>query len=467
MKVILSGYNVDLDGLKEVKKNPEAVLTPETFSAAYARISRSPKTIPHLRAIARHEITKARDQNRRIIYEMGHHSVAEHSVFNFDIIRISRLAVEYLESHRLMSYTEASQRYIRWATQYLIPNEIKKANLTKLFFNTIKNQVKAYNTLAKELNHFETKFAKPIEDARYVTSLAMTTQLGTTMNARNLELLIRRFASSNIEEVQKLGRKLFDLVIKVAPSVILFYEKNNFDCKTYLELEKIHHRDTKTQRKNNIEICRLIDYTKDGDEKLITSLYCKANNSSFDRALKVVKKLTQDQKLEIIKTAFKYAKLYDVALREFEHVYLTFELILSASCFAQLKRHRIASITTQAYNLNLGVTIPDTIKESKQTDLFNQIIEKTEKTYDKIYKTLPHIAPYILTQAHRRRVLLTVNLRELYHIARLRMDQTAQWDIRELTNKIVEETYKVMPLSLTFCCAKDQYDKIYQRYFNN
>lgn len=173
------------------------------------------------------------------------------------------------------------------------------------------------------------------------------------------------------------------------------------------------------------------------------------------------------RKLEYIKKAFQYAKLYDATLREFEHCYLTFEVIVSAACFGQLKRHRIATITAQDYDLNLGVTMPETIRKGKQTELFNRVIETTEKTYDKIYKHFPHIAPYILTQGHRRRVLLTVNVRELYHIARLRMDVTAQWDIRQITEKLIKEAQKVMPLSLLFCGAKDQFDLTHRQYFPN
>ena len=52
-------------------------------------------------------------------------------------------------------------------------------------------------------------------------------------------------------------------------------------------------------------------------------------------------------------------------------------------------------------------------------------------------------------------------------MARLRMDATAQWDIRELTTKMVEQAQKVMPLSLLFCCAKDKYDTVYKKYFSN
>ncbi len=468
VQVILAGYNVDLDHLKDLIGDKTTDLTPEVFSAAYARISRSPKSIPQLRAIARQEIAKAREQNRRIIFEMGHHSIAEHAIFNFDIMNISRLAVEHLESHRLMSYTEASQRYIRWHSQFVIPQEIKKTKLLKSFLKTIKKQIDAYDILAEKLKSFESKLAKPIEDARYVTSLAMTTQLGTTMNARNLELVVRRCASSDIHEIRILGKKLFDWAIQVAPSIILFYEKTDYDSKTYADLAKTCKQlvNTSSPKRETKSFCNLVDYTQEADDKLVATLIHKIGNLSFSSARKKVRKLSPNQKWKIVREAFKYANFYDSTLREFEHINLTFDLIVSATCFAQLKRHRLATITSQNYDPDLGLTVPETIKIAKQIDLFKKIVELSEKTYDKIYKDYPQIAPYILTQAHRKRVLLTINIRELYHIARLRMDQTAQWDIRELTAEMVKQAQKVMPLSLAFCGAKDHYETLYKKHFN-
>jgi len=99
MKVILAGYNVDSSVIDDLKKNSPSLqnVTPETMSAAYARISRDPRSVDALRAVARSEVERARRSNRTIIFKMGHHSVAEHAVFNFDIIGISRLAIEEIE----------------------------------------------------------------------------------------------------------------------------------------------------------------------------------------------------------------------------------------------------------------------------------------------------------------------------------------------------------------------------------
>ena len=111
MKILLAGYNIDTEVIKAYEKasskRPDA--TPETLSASYARISRDPRPIDELRKAARLEVEKSRNSNRAIIFKMGHHSVAEHAVFNFDIIGVSRLAIEDLEKFRLCSFTEKSQ----------------------------------------------------------------------------------------------------------------------------------------------------------------------------------------------------------------------------------------------------------------------------------------------------------------------------------------------------------------------
>ena len=44
-----------------------------------------------------YEVDRARRSNETIIFKMGHNSVAEHAVFNFDVIGLSRLAIEELE----------------------------------------------------------------------------------------------------------------------------------------------------------------------------------------------------------------------------------------------------------------------------------------------------------------------------------------------------------------------------------
>lgn len=484
--MILAGFNLDIETIKDlanssVRSKKRIILTPETISAAYARISRSPKSVEELRKKAREEVAKARKSNRRIIFEMGHHSVAEHAVFNFDIIGISRRAVEELEKFRLCSYTEKSQRYVTLKGDFIIPEEIKKTNLIDGYLEVINlqnnfylnlfNKLKILNfkkipALAKDLENRRTLENWAKEDARYILSLATQTQLGATINARNLELMIRRFASHNLSEINDLGKKFYRAVKKIAPSIMLFFRANDYDQKTYLDLKKFVRRiGVREYRSTEDQTVKLVDFTKNGDDRILATILFRVKNLNYSQCLRIVRKMTKKEKLELFKRMCQYMELYDTAPREFEYANLTYSLVVSAGCFGQLKRHRLATLTCQDYNPELGFTIPDSIKEIGESKKFTEIIKKTENAYQKIEKRFPGLGSYLLTNAHRKRVLLNVNLRELYHISRLREDPTAQWDIRAKAQKMSRLAKKVMPITTSLLGGKTNYQKIYYELF--
>jgi len=479
MRVILAGYNVDLDALRESRKG-NVLLTPESISAAYARISRSPKSIGELRENARHEVIRARASNQKIIFEMGHHSVAEHAVFNFDILGISRRAIEEFERFRLCSYTEKSQRYVTLEGDYVVPEELQDRKLRAEFkrvvcvqnqlYKSLYEKIKNYNLIklqkaGKNLKdrHLLENLAK--EDARYILSLSTQTQVGATMNARNLELMIRRFASHQLAEIRELGRGFFDSVKKVSPSIILFYEANDYDMKTYEELHD--HTEGiicagKTRQKCEVQ---LVDHTKDGDEKILAALLFRVSGRSYHACLRAVRAMSRRKRLELFKKACSRVELYDVLLREFEYADLFYSLIVSGGSFGQLKRHRMASITWSGYNPELGVTIPRSVKDVRMEKEFAETVHITEQFYRELEERMPCIASYILTNAHRRRVLMKVNLRELYHISRLREDPTAQWDIRNIVHKMSALARKAFPITTMLLGGKSDYPEIYRRLY--
>ncbi len=487
MIVNLAGYNVDtsvLNELKEKDKNREDV-TPEVLSAAYARISRDPRNITEIRADARQEVEKNRKSNSTIIFKMGHHSVAEHAVFNFDIIGASRFIMEEIEKFRLCSYTEKSQRYITLDKDYVIPKEIRGTNLESRFIQMINKQNEAYFTLYEKLKiHVFKKYAELAddkknhnllegwakEDARYITSLATESQLGLTINARNLELMLRRFASHPLEEVTTLGKMIYNEVVQIAPSIIIFNQANDRDIKSYpdLKISTAALLRSKTiseefiQSKSDV---LLVESTCDGDNLIATALLHTSSQLPYGECKKIIEQCANAEKQNIFNTAFSNMQFYDSMLREFEFVNFTYNIILSSACFGQLKRHRMSSLTTQEYDPLLGNTIPDAIKEIGMEDFFKDIVNETNAVYADIKKQLPLAAPYILTNSHRKRVLIQVNARELYHIARLREDAHAQWDIRNISQKMSAEAKKIMPLTFSLICGKDKYNENYEKLF--
>lgn len=484
MKVNLAGYNVDTTVLRELeqKYGKREDLTPEVLSAAYARISRDPRPIDEIRKDAREEVEKSRRSNSSIIFKMGHHSVAEHAVFNLDILGVSRYAMEEVEKFRLCSYTEKSQRYITLDKDFVIPEEIKGTRHEKTFLDMIHEQNEAYFELYEKLKDWVFKkhpelaadqkkhdllegWAK--EDARYVTALATESQVGQTVNARSLELMLRRFASHPLEEVQKLGRRLYEEIAHVAPSIVIFHEANDRDLKTYPELKETTREFMHGVSGSSFtgEEVRLVEFTKNADDVIASSFVHTSSGVPYERCKELVKNLTGEQKAEIFKAACRNMQFYDSMLREFEYADLTFNIVLSAACFGQLKRHRMSTITSQPYDPGLGITIPESIKEIEMEKYFRGIVDRTNEVYEQINKEFPLAAPYILTNAHRKRVLIRLNARELYHISRLREDAHAQWDIRNVSMAMTEHAKKVMPLTFGLAGGKDRYSEVYRNIY--
>lgn len=482
MKVTLAGYNLDSVVIDELKKHspPRMDVTPETLSASYARISRDPRPADELRAAARAEVERARRSNRNIIFKMGHHSVAEHAVFNFDIVGVSRLALEEIEKFRLGSYTEKSQRYIKLKDDFVLPQEVKNAGLTEIFAGTITAQNALYHEFYKELkpyffdsykdlagnpkNHsMITGWAK--EDARYVVSLATQAQLGMTMNARNLEFLIRRFAAKELAELKELNRRLYDLVKDVAPSIILFTEASDYDSVTYKDLKHKARELFNPKKIGEDELVCLVSFTPDADNRLAAALLHSSSSAPYRDCLAKAKKLSVEDKQSFLRKAGQHMEFYDFALREFEYLDLQFDLIVSAACFAQLKRHRMATMTTQPYDPGLGITVPPSIEAVGCGPEFLDMIQRTNDVYDLMREKMEVGAEYVLTNAHRKRVLFKVNMRELYHMSRLREDRTAQWDIRNVVSRMVDLAKEAMPMACSLIGGKDAYPEIYKRIY--
>ncbi len=488
VRIVLAGYNVDAEVIGELRRSspPRADVTPETLSAAYARISRDPRPADELRAAARAEVERARRSNRNIIFGMGHHSVAEHAVFNFDVIGVSRLAIEDLERFRLCSFTEKSQRYIKLGEDFLVPAEVREAGLEALFAAAVRRQNALYHRLyerlrphvfernadaAKDPRNHSVLDGWAKEDARYIVSLAAEGQLGMTVNARNLELLIRRFASKPLAELREIGSRLHALAGEVAPSIILFTEGAEFDAETLRELGRAFAgsvtvgRSRKTGKGRPPRPVRLVEATPDADGRLLAALACATSGDPYGACLARVRAMTAAAKKRVAKAAYRRMEFYDFPLREFEHPDLTFELVVSASCYAQLKRHRMATLTAQPYDPELGVTVPPSLEEIGATGEFLEVVAATNEVHALLNKTVGPAADYVLTNAHRRRVLLKINARELYHVSRLREDASAQWDIRAVVAGMSALARKVMPLTGLMLGGKDAYPGIYRKVF--
>ena len=446
MKVRLVGTNVELAAVRDTLsgEQEEGLLSPEPIAAAYARISRSKKSVQELRLEARRDVGKSRRSNRTIVFEMGHSSIAEHAVFNFDIEGVSRLAIEALQHSRLASYTERSQRYVLIGRDYVVPGELAddpvlgplcEETISCLFeeSRTLYGRLKAHlergapaassdPTLRRELE------TRAREDSRYLLPLAVTGQVGMTLNARSLGLMVRRLKGADFAEARALGQTLEDAALAVAPSLIRHTEPTAGD-------REWRAASLPPARAQSDQGVRLVHCTPDGDSFLQSVLHSHSSIDAYYRA----------------------ATPHSPAPRVMELVDLVFEVVCSASCFGQLKRHRMATILPAPYEPAWGMRVPPLVVEAGQAEAFLRAGRRAAEACERVRNKDLSVAPYLLTNGHCRRVIFKLNLRELYHFSRLRMDSHAQWEIREIATRMAALARGKLPVSARYLGGKDTF----------
>ena len=484
MFVKVAGYNVDADLLGQYKEAvremsyhageedfifPQILqnfwntdnLTPETISAAYARISRYPEAVGELRRMAARSVARARKSNQTIVYEYGHASVAEHAVFNIDITGISRLAVETVESRRLMSYTEKSQRYIALSREYIVPKVFNGSSLGMKIRNLCESSFEVYEEFLGKIEEYadrqndeQAKYTAR-EDARYILPLACGAQLGMTGNARNIEHLLRRTLKHPLEELQDFGVQLKYQVEKIAPSLVRHLEPEQHDEEFMPQFYAGKVPDTEVD---------LVNYIEEADTHTLTGMIFSAEGLSCYEAYEKAEKMDSAEGMQYLKEKLKGLREFHALPRSFETANFGFQLVLSSSAYAQLKRHRLTLQLVQPYEPELGYIIPDTIVKAGLEDRFRERMEAAREVYDIIKDEYPYHAPYALTNAHKRVVYFQANARELYHLARMRMDEHAQWDIRNIVSDMINQAKAKAPLTMALACGKDRFGEVYDEF---
>jgi thymidylate synthase (FAD) len=134
-----------------------------------------------------------------------------------------------------------------------------------------------------------------------------------------------------------------------------------------------------------------------------------------------------------------------------EHVVFTFYIEgISRVASHQLVRHRIASYTQESQRYAEvwpDYVVPESVVRHGFEERYKDAVERCYRLYRAMLDSwVPYEdARYVLPQAFTTSILMTVNLRELIHIACLRLSERAQWEIREVVRAMVEEASRVVP----------------------
>jgi thymidylate synthase (FAD) len=168
----------------------------------------------------------------------------------------------------------------------------------------------------------------------------------------------------------------------------------------------------------------------------------------------------------------------------FEHPQATFAIKgVSRSCMAQLTRHRHASFDVQSMRyvsfddvdpeavrqgelvvVPPSATDPDWVGRNQQTadvdaedaarreELFRETVASAVESYQELLDLgmPPEDARFVLPIGTKVNIVMSVNARMLMHVADLRAAGDAQWEIREMTERLLDLAADWCPITFDY-----------------
>ena len=193
--------------VKLVRHTPE----PERTVAMSARLCYSPIGAAQLEEKISDE--QAAKLVRKLV-SMGHLSTLEHVTFTFAIEGVSRVLTHQLVRHRIASYSQQSQRYVKEHDfETIVPASIASKHEAKAKFDKLMTEIQAMydEFIALDI---------PAEDARYILPNATETKIVCTFNARSLlNFFSLRCCTRAQWEIRALANEMLRQCQAVAPVI--------------------------------------------------------------------------------------------------------------------------------------------------------------------------------------------------------------------------------------------------------
>jgi thymidylate synthase ThyX len=432
---------------------------------------------------------KAREFYIKWLAEYGDDSIAQMSGTHLVYSSLSQIAIKHIENQRIgIAPTEKSTRYVDYSLKindhylYFTPPEIEKIGLKEEYERVMNNLFETYIFLyQKYFDFLKNKYpgekeivlkTKAFDVVRLILPLSTLGQLALFGNGQAFEYLINRSLNHPLEEIKWLGKRAKEELNKIIPAFLRRIEKEESgEYRKYLgeRIERIKEslanlnntrinadKNTLIDADNDISVnprnqypresaVKLIEYDKDGEDKIIASLLYPEIKEPWEKILEKVKRLSFFEKEKILEKVLKDRKYrwYKVP-RAFENVYLRFEILLNIGAWRDLQRHRMQTQIHQKFNIDNGFDIPEELEEIGLKEKFISAIENLEKLYQKIENK--DLAQYAVSFAHRVRFLQYQNLRQFFWETELRTTPQGHPHYRKIEQEKAKIIQKIYPL---------------------
>ena len=247
-----------------------------------------------------------------------------------------------------------------------------------------------------------------------------------------MEHAITKLLSSALAEERDIGAELRLQGRSITPTLVKYADYNPYLANLN---PADHDAETQTQAAAPTDASvSLLDYDSDAPGKLAAALLFRSGHQYSDAFARAAA-WTEQERLALINDTLCSIGPHDAPPREFELVGYTFEFVFDYGALREFRRHRMQTYLSQPLTIANGYQIPRLIRDAGLSPVFETAIRHSDSVFAKLRDQSPALAQYLVTHSHVQRIVSRLNLRECYHLFKLRSSLQAHESIR---NPIIE-----------------------------
>ncbi len=415
--------------------------------ATAGKLSRFPGKVTQVYRTSTDEEKNKRFINR--VISMGHESITDHDYLVFAIEDVSPIIEQILIEERIASFTIKSRREVDFsASGYYTPVFRNKK------YDTIVNIRELEREYHQHMRYLFKSYSELLEmgvkkeDARFVLPYSFHSNIIMGCDAHVAKNLVVRFLKgkeSKIAECHEFGEKLYEIFEKYIP----YYKEviDNTQVPTEDEVKKLLDKYINDYKYQILDRVELLSSSEDVDKQILISALMRVYGFDYSKAILYynLKLVSNDElKKELM------LKILTNGGTELKQVNFRFNVPLSLAVLTHLSRHRTHHLMVPDFapmrDLNQYIVPPTLNNEQKQK--YNEIFAKNQEMYSyfKLMGVCDEDLIYFYLAGTKLNVVTNMDGQTLAHIARLRICNKAQWEIRNAVKQMRSLVLKKAPI---------------------
>lgn len=414
---------------------------------------------------------KGRDFYIKWLAQYGDDSIAQMAGTHLVFSGASQVAIKHFEDMRVgIAPLEKSTRYVDYGSKingryrYYTDPDLEKIGLRSEYESAMDNLFETYSRLAGEYldilkkEHPEEKEmvlrTKAFDTVRGLLPTSTLSQVAFFANGQALEYALARSLSHPLGEIRWAGYASWQELSKVVPSFLRRLDTEPaVNYRKYLSErgERVRKAQTASGWQKEIQKekpgVRLLEWDKDGENKVIAGLIYPESHESFDKILEKVGRMSAAQKESLLAEIFRdrTARWHKMP-RALENAYLRFEINMNIGAWRDIHRHRMHTQQRQRWSAHHGYDVPAELVQNGLDKEFRSALDRLNDLFFKIEKYSPDLAQYACALAHRLRLTQYQNLRAFAWETELRTIPTGHPDYRKVEQEKVKLVREIYPM---------------------